>query len=144
MTIVVTENKLDKNILKSFKTISETFGKKHMGSTMTKSQLRDSFEIFDRYDCVPLDQFGSQFIIYFDKDEKYCGIIPFTTEHHLMSMVNIIRRHFDNAKNISTKKWKYLVKKSVGDYSNNNPEAFATKRFLFKYIDYIDKLINSF
>ncbi len=138
ITIIVSENKLNKDIQQSFRLISEKFGKKHMGSTMTKSQVWDEFEVFDRYNCAALDQFESQFVIYIDKNEKYCGLIPFTTKHHLMSVINIIHKNLDDAKNIRIKKWKYITKKSVDDYSKNNPEVLAIKDFIFEFIDYID------
>lgn len=141
ITIIVSKNKLDKDLLKSFKSISERFGKKHMGTTMSKLEVWDMFEVFDRYNCKALDQFESRFIIYIDKDEKYCGLLPFKTNDHLMSIVSLIRKNLDNAKIIAAKRWGKMAKISIDDYSKSNAEVSAAKVFIYDFIDYIDNLV---
>lgn len=143
LTIVVSKDALGGDILKAFKKISNSFGKKNLGSTLKKTKVLENIELFERYGCKPLENFNSSFVIYIDKDESSCVIIPYKSEDHLIAVIDIIRKNLDDAKAINKENWKVKAKMSVDEYADNNPGVSATKEYIYELINFLWRVINS-
>ena len=137
MTIIVSEKPLDKKVAESFRLIAERLGKKHAGVTISRNDAWRSFTVFKKYGCPKLDRFDQDFVVYIDRDERYCDSFPYQNVSQLREIVSIIVDQLGDAQQIGIERWVLFTSKAVQDYAHKYPLIAPLGNFFTEIVYYV-------
>lgn len=142
MTIIVSDVAFNPPAAAEFARIAAKLGKSHVRIFLTREDAWASFSVFRRLGCPRLDEHRGELIIYLDRAEKYCGVLPSDQLRHLPHIVSIILSQLGDAKTAGADQRVYLAQRSVSEYQKKESVGAPVTRLSGGLIAYMGKLLK--
>lgn len=142
-TIIISDERVQPSIARTFKSIAESFGRKHAGAMVSWGEALKQYRFFKHHACGSFTDLARQVVVYIDTRSQFCGRFPFTDERQLMAMISIVSANLDDAPAIKNEVWRLKTKQAVASYAASNKIAGSVRHLVFDFVDYVGEMLLS-
>jgi hypothetical protein len=142
LTIVVSEEKLQANLLEAFRSIADRLGKNNAGAVTSSYELWKNWKIFADHGCSGMEQFGERYVLFLDRTGSFCVVFPFRNGKHLLGVLEIIERNLKDRGNIDAEKWRYATTASIDEYFRSSQGIELLRAGALAFLDHLATLLR--